>query len=304
MAQFAVRNVDLKSSSRPFLIFDAHNAVWTIVERMRKISPWFLRSILALEARRIKKYEGQIIRHFDHTLAVTEPDRQALFQALDVSDNGATPMADKTPYTSRITVIPISVDTSRLQPTRRKLDSTTILVLGTLHYPPNADGIRWFANDIFPQIREYVPEAKLTIVGKNPPKDFIELDHRYPSSIYVTGYIPDLTPYLEESSVMVVPVRAGGGMRVRILEGFAWAMPMVTTTVGLEGIDARPGEDVLVADTETDFASAVVQLLKNEGLRAKLAANGRCLAEKHYDWHVVLKQLDKFYTQDRGEQYA
>ncbi len=301
MAQFVVRNVELKSSSRPFLIFDAHNAVWTIVERMRETAPWFLRFVLRIEAWRIKEYEGQVIRSFDHTLAVTEPDRQALLQAVDVSDNASKPMVDKTAYTSRITVIPISVDMSRLQPIRRRMDSTTILALGTLHYPPNADGIRWFSNDIFPQIRKDIPEAKLTIVGKNPPKDIIELEHRNPSSIRVTGYVPDLVPYLEGSSVMVVPVRAGGGMRVRILEGFAWAMPIVTTSVGLEGICAKPGEDVLVADTGTDFASAVVSLLKNEGLQAKLAANARCLAEKHYDCRVVQKQLDKVYILNRED---
>ncbi len=293
MAQFVARNVDLNSSSRPFLVFDAHNAVWTIVEQMRKRVPRFIQPVLVVEAQRLKRFEGQVVNEFDHTLAVTESDRQALLQALTTVVDGSSSIAKGR---SSITVIPISVDTSKLQPIKRMKTSKNILALGTLHYPPNADGIRWFVSDIFPLIREHVPEAKLTIVGKNPPRDFIELQHRNPNSIHVTGYAPDLIPYLEDACLMVVPVRAGGGMRVRILEGFAWAMPMVTTTVGLEGIDAQPGEHVLVADSELEFTTAVIRLLNDSALQERLAINGRRLAKRCYDWHVVLKRLDAVYN--------
>jgi glycosyltransferase involved in cell wall biosynthesis len=273
------------------LIFDAHNAVWTIMERMRQNSAWFLHPILGLEARRIKRYEGRIVREFDHTLAVTEIDHSALLQAAASKSDGFGPALPDIP------VIPIAVNTGALQSICRVSGSVNIVTLGTLHYPPNADGIRWFMQEVFPLVREQIPEATLTVVGKNPPKDFLERASQEPRSIRVTGYVPDLTPYLEQAAIMVVPVRAGGGMRVRILEAFARAIPVITTTVGLEGIYARPGEEVLIANSPSDFASAVVRLLRDEALQAKLATNGRRLAEQRYDWKVVLKAMDTVYNQ-------
>ena len=113
--------------------------------------------------------------------------------------------------------------------------------------------------------------------------------------IKVTGYVDDLRPYLEESALMVVPVRAGGGMRVRILEAFAYAMPVVTTTVGLEGIHGTPDHDVIVADTPSDFANRTAELLENASLQERLSTNGRELAIKKYDWQAVLSAMRPIY---------
>jgi glycosyltransferase involved in cell wall biosynthesis len=135
----------------------------------------------------------------------------------------------------------------------------------------------------------------LTIAGRKPPADFYQFSEESRGAITITGYVPDLHPLLEESALIVVPVRAGSGMRVRILEAFAQAMPVVTTTVGLEGIEAQPDRDVLVGDTSQDFAAAVIRLLDDESLQAQLAANGRNLAELNYDWKVILNRMEKIY---------
>jgi glycosyltransferase involved in cell wall biosynthesis len=116
-----------------------------------------------------------------------------------------------------------------------------------------------------------------------------------PGVITVTGYVPELKPYLEQAALMVIPVRAGSGMRVRILEALAQAMPMVTTTIGLEGIDAQHGQEVLVADNADAFAAEVIRLMDDAELQARLARNGRSLAERAYDWRVVLKKLDQVF---------
>jgi len=179
----------------------------------------------------------------------------------------------------------------------RHIDSFNILTMGTLYYPPNADGIRWFIQDVFPLILRSLPEAKLTVVGKNPPKDFMRFASESLGRIVITGYVPDLDPYFADSTLMVIPVRAGGGMRVRILEAFARAMPVVTTTVGLEGIEAQPGEDVLVADNPKDFTDSVIRLLTDKTLQDQLSVNSRRLAEKKYDWQITLKDLEKVYQQ-------
>jgi len=246
---------------------------------------------LGLETKRIKKYEGRIVRDFDVTLAVAEPDRQLLLEAL----HQYSPNKDV-----QIPVIPIAVDTRQIQPVPRSENSLNILTMGTLYYPPNADGIRWFIQQVFPLVRQKLPDVKLTIIGKNPPKDFLKLSSDPTSGIVTTGFVPELDPYFAESAVSVVPVRAGGGMRVRILEMFARAAPVVTTTVGLEGIEACPGEDVLVADSPDEFARAVVNLLQDRELQQKLCSNGRRLVERKYDWQVVLSELDKVYQSLTG----
>lgn len=273
----------------PLTLFDAHNAVWTIIERMGTNAPWFLKPVAKLEAQRVKRFEGEIVRKFDFTLAVTELDRLALEEAVRHFADGA--LAEHPP----IRVVPIAVDTRQLQPVQRREGSKEIVTLGTLHYPPNADGIRWFAREVFPLIRRQEPAATLTIIGKNPPADLSHLQVQNPGVITVTGYIPDLVPYLEAAALMVVPVRAGGGMRVRILEALARGMPVVTTTIGLEGIAARHGEEVLVADSAEEFARQVTTLLADSELQARLARQGRLLAEARYDWQVVLAAMDAIY---------
>lgn len=289
MVQFGLRGASAVPGKKPKVIFDAHNAVWTIVERMKENARFFLKPVLAVEARRVKQYEGELLRTVDHVLAVTDIDRNLLEEAMHFSKPG------KSDRVSPVTVIPIAVDTQKLKPVNRKVGSKNIVTLGTLHYPPNADGIRWFFNEVFPLVRERVPAATLTIIGKNPPQDFIELAERNPGVIKVTGYVDDLRPYLEESALMVVPVRAGGGMRVRILEAFAYAMPVVTTTVGLEGIHGTPDYDVIVADTPADFANRTAELLENVSLQEKLATNGRELATDKYDWQAVLSAMRPIY---------
>jgi polysaccharide biosynthesis protein PslH len=296
MAQFALPphpsgNPGHKPQTWPALIFDAHNAVWTILDRMVENMPWFIRPVVAIESRRVKAYEGMLLKEFDHTLAVTEIDNQALRQALAGKKELLKSIEDK------ITVVPIAVNTAQLQPVQRQPASKNILTLGTLHYPPNADGIRWFFNEVFPLVREKVPDATLTIIGKKPPQDFLQAAAQNPDVIQVTGYVPELEPYMEKAAIMVVPVRAGGGMRVRILEAFSRAMPVVTTTIGLEGIDAIADRDVMVKDTEKDFADAVIQLLRNEEIQSRLAVNGRQFVEEHYDWQVVLGKMENVYQQ-------
>jgi polysaccharide biosynthesis protein PslH len=289
MVQFGLRAANVAPSKKPKVIFDAHNAVWSIVERMQENARWFLKPVLGVETRRVKRYEGELLKTVDHVLAVTDVDRAGLEAALNFSK--VKPGEKVAP----ITIVPIAVDTTQLQPIQRKPAAKNIVTLGTLHYPPNADGIRWFFTEVFPLIRQQVPEATLTIIGKNPPQDFVDYAIANPESIRLTGYVPELPPYLEQSTLMVVPVRAGGGMRVRILEAFAYAMPVVTTTIGLEGIHAELEKDVIVADTAEDFAKRVTELLEDKSMQEKLATNGRQLAETKYDWQVVLSAMNPIY---------
>lgn len=283
MAQYALglSASNLLIQKPPAKVFDAHNAVWTIVQRSQQTSSYLLRPLLAREAKRLKAYEGRASREMDAVLAVSEADKSALIEA------GAD--ADK------ITVIPIAVDSSSMRQLDVGSKPLDILIVSTLFYPPNADGVRWFARQVYPLVQRLRPDVSLAIVGQRPPKDISQLASHQSPLITVPGYVPDLEPYLERASVMVVPVRAASGMRVRILEALAHGIPVVTTTTGAEGIDAVDGEHLLIADQPQQFANAVNSLLENAGLRRRLAQNGRRLVQDKYDFRVVLPKLEQVY---------
>ena len=278
MGQFAL------GARGPRRVFDAHNAVWTIVQRSAQTAKPLIRPLLGREARLIKQYEGKLCRQMDAVLAVSEADRLKLLEAGGRADN--------------ITVVPIAVDTRTLARVTPSPGSQNIVTMGTLYYPPNADGVRWFMREVFPRVQAQVPAARMTIIGPRPPRDLARLAHG--DKIQVTGYVPDLAPYLAQAALMVVPVRAGSGMRVRILEALARGVPVVTTTMGAEGIEVRDGEHLLLADTPDAFAAAVTRLLADPALRRSLAGNGRRLVEQQYDWQVALPALDAVYAGARA----
>jgi glycosyltransferase involved in cell wall biosynthesis len=300
MAQFALQFRDAartNSNRPPLLVFDAHNAVHEIVKRTRQTAPFFLRPILAPEENRLKRYEGQLVQQFDRTLAVSQIDKDDLLSAsaaFTTNNRRQTPPQSGNLGT-KINVIPIAVDCAALHVVTNDGPSNNIISASTLFYPPNADGVRWFAREVFPLVRARVPNVTWTVAGPRPPQDVIKFGTQNPENVQVTGYVPDLEPFYARAALTIVPVRAGSGMRVRILEALARGVPVVTTTTGVEGIDAVSGEHLLIADNPPDFASAVVQLLENRELLERIKRNGRRLVEEKYDWRVVLPKLESAY---------
>jgi glycosyltransferase involved in cell wall biosynthesis len=278
MAQFAM---DLPCGAR---VLDEHNAVWTIVQRMAGHSGYGKRLFLELEARRLRRYEAAICARFDALMVVSEPDHA--FLQLAAADAGVTlpPAA----------IIPIAVDAQGAPPVARAAAPLTILSMATMFWPPNVDGVLWFAREVFPLVRRAAPAARFVVMGARPPASVRRLADE-DSSITVTGYVEDPAPYLEQTAALIVPVRAGGGMRVKILEALARGLPIVSTTIGYEGIALTPGEQLLVGDTPESFAAALVQLLQEPALGRRLAAAGRRVAEERYDWRVVNPAVDALY---------
>jgi glycosyltransferase involved in cell wall biosynthesis len=272
------------NDKRVLQVFDAHNATWKILDRMRQNSSWWMQPILALEARKMQRYEAATLRRCDRTLVVTEVDRKELGKLVS---EGST--------MDRLVVMPIAVDTERLKTVNRASGSQTVITFGTLHYAPNAEGIRWFLQEAWPQVLARFPEAELIIAGANPPADFERHAADPENRVEVTGYVEDLEPYLERAAVMVVPVLSGSGMRVRILEALSRAMPVVSTSIGIEGIDARHGEHLIVADDPETFGRGVADLIEDHALQDRLTRNARRLATSRYDWRVALQPLDRIY---------
>jgi glycosyltransferase involved in cell wall biosynthesis len=278
MAPFAV---DLPGGAR---IIDQHNAVWTIVARMATRFHLIRRIGLQIEARRLRRAEARLCSRFDGMLAVSKPDYTFLQWA--AADAGVT-----LPPT---TIIPIAIDTRNEMPVQRHAAPDTILSMATMFWPPNVDGVLWFAREVWPLVRQEVPHARVALVGARPPAPVRQLTAD--PAIDVPGYVAEPRPYLERTAALIVPVHAGGGMRVKILEALARGLPIVSTTIGYEGIDLTPDEHLLVGDTPTAFANAVIRLLRDPALGRQLAAQGRRVAEERYDWRVVYPAIEHLYA--------
>ena len=160
-----------------------------------------------------------------------------------------------------------------------------LLFVGLMSYPANADGVVWFLKEILPIIGHQYPETVFTIVGKEPPRSVRVYDNG--TTVRVLGNIEDLRPLYHGSSVMVVPLDAGSGSRVKILEAFAAGTPVVSTSKGAEGLEIEDGRHLLIADTPQDFAAAVGRLREDPRLYSKLRKNARALVEEKYDWAVL-----------------
>jgi glycosyltransferase involved in cell wall biosynthesis len=275
MGQYAL---PFKSSRK---VLDLHNALWVLYKRLSETLPLTkpMKYILLRDWRLLKRYEGEMCRVFDAVTAVSEEDRQSLCEAGARED---------------ITVIPIAIDTDEQAQIAREPEGPHIVHIGTMYWPPNIDGINWFLDEIYPRIKAQVPTVRCTLIGARPPASIVERTQTDPS-LTVTGYVDDPLPYLARSSMMVIPLRAGGGMRVKILNALSQGIPMVSTTVGCEGIAVKNGEDILVADDVGTFADATAHLLTDSTLNARITENGRATAEAKYDYRQACKPLDIIY---------
>ena len=305
MAQYAARVPGARK------VLDAHNALWLLYKRLwETMRPSSQKWLLGRDWRLLKQYEGRVCRAFDAVLAVSQEDKMALEEAMGRplpssprrggrESGSLLPLAFSTGEglgmgVKDITIIPIAVDTDEITPVERRPEAGHILHIGTMYWPPNIDGVRWFVHQVYPHIREQRPDAHFDVVGARPPQDLVSLSGNG-SGVNVTGYVADATPYLEQAGVMVVPVRAGGGMRVKILNALAQGLPMVSTTIGCEGIAVQDGRHLLIADTPEEFAQATLRLLNDKSLADELGRNGRQLVQSTYDYRAACRPLENVY---------
>ncbi len=295
MARYGLRAASLAPSSRrPATILDEHNAIYLLTERMARDETRALRrAFISREARAFREYEATMLRAYNAVLAVTEQDRLALLALL--------PEADRAALAQKLTVAPICVDPDELSVVPRQSSGPpTILHLGTMFWPPNVHGVLWFGREVFPLVRQAVPDARFVIVGKNPPEEVRSL--AADPQIAVTGYVADPTPYLAAADAFIVPLAAGGGMRVKIVEAWARGLPVMSTVTGAEGIAATDGCDILLTrdGDAAGFAAVVVRALTDPALNARLRAAGRATVEARYSWRAVYRKIDSVYEELLG----
>jgi glycosyltransferase involved in cell wall biosynthesis len=170
----------------------------------------------------------------------------------------------------------------------------TLLYVGAMDRTANIDAIRYFYEKVFPLVKREVPAAKLTIVGNKPPEEITRIG-REDKDVIVTGFVEDIKPYYLKASVFVAPLFVGGGLIQKILDALAAGIPVVTTSVGNEGIDAVPDKDILIADDAEDFAKKVILLLKDNGLSQSISENGRAFVQDKFQWDTVIQKLEDEY---------
>ncbi len=224
-------------------------------------------------------WEPRYANKFDRCTTVSEADRQLLLSA--------------NPNLT-VDVIPNGVDLQKFRPLPPENTSTSLLFIGNLGYPPCSDAALYFCQEIFPHIQQQAETVEFWIVGRDPLPEVRALNSQF---VHVTGAVEDVVPYYRQSAVCLVPLRAGGGTRLKILEAMALGRPVVSTTIGCEGLEVIAGEHLLIADTPKQFAEQTLRLLRDRQLAQALAANGRRLVETRYGWDQIAEKLAGIYAE-------
>jgi glycosyltransferase involved in cell wall biosynthesis len=257
------------------LVLDEHNVEHEIRSRtMAVVRPGARKLYDYLNHRKLRAEEERSWRDVD-ACAVTSPRDEATIRSALPS----VPTA----------VVPNAVDTEFFSPSAKAREHGTILFYGTLSYYPNLDGLLFFLRQVMPIVRRSHPEARLKVVGADPPEAVRRYEAR---DVTFTGFVEDLRPHVESASVVIAPLRIGGGTRLKVLEAMAMAAPVVSTSLGAEGIAVTSGREVLLADTAETFAAEVIRVLRDDGLAAELGGAGRRLIERSYDWRASARALE------------
>lgn len=191
-------------------------------------------------------------------------------------------------------IVPNGVDIRYFRSSGVEPEPYSIVFTGALGYLPNYDGMIYFLKEIFPVIKRFVPQAKVYIVGSKPPP---ALQKYQSNSVVITGFVDDVRPFIDQASVFIVPIKMGSGTRLKVVEALSMQKPVVSTSIGCEGIDATDGEDIIIRDDPTAFAEAVIRLFNDRNLRQQLVANGFELVKKKYDWTVIGELMEKAYSE-------
>lgn len=255
-------------------VYDAHNIEYDLLARIAETSEGFLKQQFnRSEARKLRRLERDIWEHSARCLATSERDA-AIIRA-----------ACSTP----VDVIPNGVDLDHFRPTpHNEATRGRVVFTGAMRYQPNGDAAIWYATEIHERVQQMLPAATFAVVGADPPPAVMALAS---PSIVVTDQVEDTRPWLADAQVVAVPLRSGGGTRLKILEAFAAGRPVVSTTVGAEGLDVQDGEHLLLADTPAGFANAICRIATQPELAASLTSNARSLVETNYEWNAIVISL-------------
>ncbi len=264
-----------RATRTPVALFQ-HNVESALWNRQQEHEPHPVKRLaFKLEAAKMLRYERAAVRRFDHVIAVSERDRDIMKAMTDES---------------RISVVPTGVDLSQFQAAAGTSATEPLVVfLGSMDWEANIDAVEYFCREIWPRVRAAAPDARFRIVGRNPHRRVQRLACE---SIDVTGTVPSVIEHLREAAVVVVPLRMGGGTRLKIYEAMAMGKAVVSTSIGAEGLDVHHGHDILLADTAETFADSTIALLRDRESRQQIERAASELAAA-YDWSVIAERFEQ-----------
>lgn len=271
----------------PAAVFDNHNAEYilqkTAYETDRRNPTRAHAAVYSyIQWHKLERFERELCLSVNQTVVVSPQDARAL-NSLDSRINPA--------------VIPNGVDVEYYVPSEgvcsKPLAEQSVVFTGKMDFRPNVDAALWFADEILPPLRRNLPLAHVAFVGQKPAPQITSLANR--PGIEVTGWVPDTRPYISDAAVYVVPLRMGGGTRLKVLEAMAMGKAIVSTSRGVEGIACRDGREVIIAERAEAFAAAIVSLMRDPSRARELGMNARQLAVSSYDWRLLIPKFEEVY---------
>jgi glycosyltransferase involved in cell wall biosynthesis len=269
------------------LLLDEHNVESEVFERVWRSERSRLRRLFnRLEYIRFRRHEHRWWRRVD-ACALTSEREEPIVR----------------PHTQGIPVgvVPNGVDLDYFRPREGDGEPDTVVFNGVLDYRPNVDAAQHLVDEIWPLVRRHRPQARLLIVGRG---DAAERERLRRPGVELTGEVPDVRPYLAGAAVVIVPIRMGGGTRLKVVEALSMGRPMVSTPLGCEGVNVRAGAHLLVAEGAEPFAAAVVRLLEDRRLAGELGRAGRTRMEEEYSWDLAGDRLEGLYRRMLGRSDA
>jgi polysaccharide biosynthesis protein PslH len=264
----------------PALVVDSHNIDYDLARQYARNGRSLVRRLYAsANWRKLRREELGTYRDADGVYLCSAADQRRLLKEVPEARTAVIPNAANVEY-------------YQPRPADPPPDGRTVVFFGLLDYVPNIDGVIHFVQDIWPRIAEAHPEARCKIIGGRPPPSLLALAG---PRVELTGFVSDLRPHLAAAAAVVVPLRLGGGTRLKIVEAMAMGKAIVSTTLGAEGIEAVPGRDVLIENEPTAFAEAVNRLLASPSLAARIGQSARQLAVERYAWSGAARALEGFY---------
>ncbi|BDD87615.1 glycosyltransferase family 4 protein [Desulfofustis limnaeus] len=257
-----------------------HNIESSLMARRAKVEENILkRWYIELQARRLRLYEKQMSGCFDINIMMSERDAAELLSI--------------EPLCSTV-IVPNGVDLEYFTMCK-DIQENIIIYTGGMNMFANKDAVLHFITDIWPIVKHKVPNARFVVIGQDPPSELLS-QSRLDPSIQVLGYVDDIRPYVAKAAVYVVPIRVGGGTRLKVLDALAQGKAIVSTSIGCEGIGVTDGHDILIEDDDKEFALRVIDLLGDQALRNQLGLRARHLAESRYGWESVGVVLQAAYS--------
>jgi glycosyltransferase involved in cell wall biosynthesis len=260
------------------IILDEHNVEYEVFRRMCETErSWPRRAFNRVEHARFRRFEHRWWRRIDGCIVTSEREVSAV-----------RAHAPRTP----LAVVPNAVDLEYFRPGPAEVQPFTVVFNGILTYRPNVDAALYLVEEVWPRVLRHCPHARLVLVGRNEGVDLRPL--RGPGVVLI-GEVPDIRDYLRPACAVAVPVRIGGGTRLKVVEAFAMGKAMVSTSLGCEGLEAVAGEHLLIADDADGFAARLLEVFNDPALRARLGRAGRSLVEREYSWNLAGERLEALY---------